>query len=263
MILAVDIGGTKTLVALFDNGAVSQKLKFPTPKAYSDFKTNLADVLSKLDLGKLEKTVVAVPAILDRNKGLAISFGNLAWQDVPIKADVQTIVKSTVLIENDAKLGALAEAKALGSSYKKVLYLTISTGIGIGLIVDGKIDLSINDRGGNGIMIDKDGEQVSWESFASGKAIVNRYGKLASEISDPVTWQQIADDLAVGIEHLLEVLTPDAIVIGGGVGASFDKFGGLLTARLKKSELAQIPILPAKHPEEAVIYGCYEYAKQN
>lgn len=261
MILAIDIGGTKTLVAVLDSGGIGQKLKFPTPKDYSKFKIELGDVLAKLDLSQLDKTVVAVPAVLDREKGTAISFGNLDWRNVPIKSDVESIVKSTVLIENDAKLAALAEAKALGSVYKKVLYLTISTGIGIGLVADGKIDLSLNDRGGNAIMLDKDGQEVSWESFASGKAIVNRYGKLASEINDPKIWQQIADDLALGIEHLLEVLTPDAIVIGGGVGSSFAKFGDLLTARLNKSE--QIPVLPAKHPEEAVVYGCYEYGQQN
>ena len=103
-----------------------------------------------------------------------------------------------------------------------------------------------------------------WEDFASGRAIHERYGKLARDISDPKIWQQIARDLSVGLIANIAIVQPDAVVVGGGVGSHFDKFGSFLRAEMKRYETPLIPIppiLPAKNSESAVIYGCYELAK--
>lgn len=85
MILAIDIGGTKTLVAPCDDaGNPLQELRFATPQKYTDFKTELAKTVASLTSDFT--VVVAVPGKLDRIKGTAIAFDNLPWKNVPIQA---------------------------------------------------------------------------------------------------------------------------------------------------------------------------------
>jgi predicted NBD/HSP70 family sugar kinase len=267
MFAAVDVGGTKTLVAVFDKaGTIIEQVKFPTPKMYDDFKIELGNNVAKLSTKDFLRAVVAIPGRVDRARGVGVRFGNLPWENVPVQHDAEKIFRAPVLVENDAKLGGFSEALLLKDRFTKVLYLTISTGIGIGLIIDGKIDTQISDSGGRTILLEHHGKLTPWEEFASGKAIVARYQKRASEINDPKIWEAIVKDFSGGIIDLIAVMAPEVIVIGGGVGTHFDKFGPMLIERLKQYEIPMMPIppiLPAKHPEEAVIYGCYEYAKQS
>ena len=267
MFAAVDIGGTKTLVAVFDkHGKILEQIKFPTPENYDDFKIELAKTVANLSTKDFRLAVVAIPGKIDRIRGIAISLGNLAWKNINIQADAEEIFHAPTLLENDAKLGGLSEALVLENKYQKVLYVTISTGIGLGLTIDGYIDVNLGDGGGRNMMLEHNGKIMPWEEFGSGKAIVKKYGERASDINDIDTWKRIVKDFAVGIIDLIAVLNPDVIVIGGGVGSHFDKFGALLIERLKIYETPLLPIPPilaAKHPEEAVIYGCYEFAKQH
>ncbi len=267
MFAAVDIGGTKTLVAVFDaHGKIVEQAKFSTPKDYEDFKIELAKTVAGLSTQDFLRTVVAVPGRVDRQRGVGVRFGNLEWVNVPIQKDAEDIFRSPVIVENDAKLACLSEALLLKANYKKVLYVTISTGIGVGLVVNGEIDTAIGDGGGHTMMLEHKGKIMSWEEFGSGKAIVEKYGKRAEDINDPEIWKAIVKDFAVGIVELIAVLAPEVIVIGGGVGSHFNKFGILLNKQLKQYETPLMPMPPivaAKHPEEAVIYGCYEYAKQH
>ena len=267
MFAAVDIGGTKTLVAVFDaHGKIVEQVKFPTPKEYDNFKIELAKTVANLSTKEFLRAVVAVPGRVDRKRGIGISLGNLGWKNVDIQSDAEIVFHTPVLVENDAKLGGLSEALLVKNKYREVLYITISTGIGVGLIVDGKIDADLGDGGGRSMILEHKGKIIPWEEFASGRAIVSKYGKRASDIDDADTWKRIVKDFAVGIVELIAVLDPDIIVIGGGVGSHFDKFGALLIERLKTYETPLMPIPPiikAKHPEGAVIYGCYEFAKQH
>jgi glucokinase len=144
--------------------------------------------------------------------------------------------------------------------------LTISTGIGGGVIIDGVIDPVFANFEPGQMIFEFDGQERKWESFASGKALLARYGKLASDIDDPAIWREYAKTLVIGFEDLLVTIQPEAVVIGGGVGAHFEKFQPFLEAGLKEinNPLAPTPpLLKARRPEEAVIYGCYDYIRQN
>jgi glucokinase len=262
MYLAVDIGGTKTLLAVFDEaGKVQEEVKFPTPQDYELFLKGLESNVANLSTQDFQKACVAVPGRLDRERGIGLSCGNLGWKNVTIQADAENITHCPVMIENDAKLAGLSEALKIKNEFNRVVYITISTGIGIALIIDGVIDTEIGDRGGAAIMLEHDGTLTPWEHFASGKAIVAKYGKRASEIDDPAAWAEIARDFSVGIIDVIAITEPEVVVIGGGVGAHFDKFGGLLIKELKKFETPMMTIPPirrAVRPEEAVVYGCYD-----
>ncbi|MGH7194353.1 MAG: ROK family protein [Candidatus Saccharimonadales bacterium] len=267
MYLGIDVGGTKTLVAsLDDRGNITEKVRFPTDRDYPAFLEDLKHNIGKLKAGSFSHCAAGIPAsVLDRSKGVGVRFGNLPWQDVSVRDDIADICGCPVYMENDAKLAGLSEALLLSGKYRSVMYVTVSTGIGLSLVVDGRIDTSFGDGGGRALLLEHVGKLEPWEDFASGRAIVKRYGHRAEDIDDPETWRQISRDLAQGLVQLIALAQPQVIVIGGGVGGHFDKYGDLLAEELKKYDLSPLPIPAlkgAQHPEEAVLYGCYDLIKQ-
>lgn len=265
MYLGIDIGGTKTLVGCFsDDGVLGEHIKFPTPPNYKTFLAELAQCVEKLSTKDFVYAGVAVPGRLDRSTGVALAFGELEWKSVPIQTDVAKVIHCPAIIENDAKLATLSEATILKDKYRRVLYITVSTGIGTGVAQDGLLDPALIDAESGSMMLEHEGKLMRWEEFASGKAIVERYGKRASEIQDQATWQAIAKDLALGILELIAVVEPDAIVFGGAVSNYFERFEPWLTQELSAhtTPLTPLPaLLKAARPDEAVIYGCYELAR--
>jgi predicted NBD/HSP70 family sugar kinase len=268
MILAIDVGGTKVLVATFsDDGKVEKSQKFKTPVMYPDFILELKTAIQEVTGGKQPKAcAIAMPGLIDRENGIVVAFGNLPWENVSVAQDLSDTVHCPIYLENDAKMAGLSEAYELKDLYSRVLYVTVSTGIGIGLTVDGVIDHSVSDAGGRAIMLEHQGRIKSWEEFASGKAIVASTGKMASEITDEGDWYLVARNIAIGLIDLCVLLTPECVVIGGGVGSHLEKFHEKLFSELElyqnKMIVALPQILKAQHPEEAVIYGGYLLAKQ-
>ncbi len=266
MYLGVDIGGTKTLAAILDaHGVIKRQVKFPTSPDYSTFLSELTQTVAELGHGPFTAVGVGMPVSdFDRKHGIGLSYGNLPWKLVPIKEDIEKIVGQPIALENDAKLAGLSEAM-LRKQHSKVLYVTISTGIGTALIVDQHLDPNIGDGGGANFLLQHKGKLQPWESFASGKAIVSRFGKRAEDIHDDTTWKRIVHDWHQGFLQLIAITEPDAVVIGGSVGTYFDRYGKLLIAELKRFETPLLripPISGAQRAETAVVYGCYDYAKQ-
>ena len=265
MYLGIDIGGTKTLLGRFTrDGELQESLKFPTPKNYDDFLRELAVNIARVTTKPWKLACAAAPGKIDHEKGTVIAFGNLKWENVALASAVQAITNCEVLLENDAKLAGLSEARRLKPLPHKALYVTVSTGIGGALIVDGVLDPELEDAEIGHMMHERDGKLVTWESFASGRAIVNRFGKLASEITDPHVWKLVSHDIALGLIDVDAVLQPDVIIIGGGVGSHFKRFKEPLQAELKKYEtsLVKAPkVVGAQAAEQAVIFGCYQLMK--
>ncbi len=268
MYLTVDVGGTKTLLALFTpEGEMVAHEKFPTDMFYPTFMEQLKAAISKMTEGKnVEACAMGLPGVINREAGIVESFGNLLWTDVHVRDDLSSVLSCPIMLENDAKLAGLAEAYELRQLYSRVLYVTVSTGIGLGLVVEGKIDYSVHDAGGRALVMEHHGRLQAWEEFASGKAIVRHTGKMASEITDERDWYVVARNIAVGLIDLIVTLSPQCIVIGGGVGSHLPKFHEKLHEELeiyRSKMLSDMPqIVQAKHPEEAVVYGGYLLCKQ-
>ncbi len=264
MYLGIDIGGTKTLVARLDShGVIKESQKFPTPRRYPDLLKEIAVTIANLSTKEFVAAGVAAPGFVDRDRGTVHAFGNLAWHDVPIKRDLRKMLGCPVVVENDANLAGLSEAMLI-KQYDCVLYVTISTGIGTGVIANQQINPDFADSEGGQIMLEHKGKLERWEDFASGQAIVQRFGKRASEITDAKTWHIIAQDIALGLYDLIAFIQPDAVVLGGGVLTYFDRFSDQLNTALKQFEMPITPIPPilqAQRPNEAVVYGCYDLAK--
>jgi predicted NBD/HSP70 family sugar kinase len=265
MYAAIDIGGSKTLVAsLDDDGVIQQKVRFETPQDYLEFLNKVEETLEQFGDFDFEAAGVGVPGTLDRKHGRVMHLGNLPWKNMPIQADMEDRLGCPVVIENDAKMAALSEAMMVKDEFRRVLYVTVSTGIGYGLVVDKVIDDKIGDAGGANLLVEHKGRLRVWEDFASGRAIVQVFGKMAKDINDEGTWETIARNLSVGLMELIAITQPEVVVFGGSVGHYFDRFNGYLQKELSKYQVPSltIPVLrTAARPDEAVLYGCYDLAK--
>lgn len=261
MITAVDIGATKTLVAQFDKTLQPvNEIRFETPKDQIDFFHLLVETLQRFS--KITTIVIGAPGIIDSN-GIILRCGNLPWKNFDLRKVVSQQFQCPVLIENDARLAGLAEVNFLNPVPPLGVYLTISTGIGSGVISHGKIIEGLRSEPGH-MVFNFNGGWQAWEDFASGSAIKEQFGRFAKDITDPNDWQKIAHHLSIGLSALIPTLQPDIIIFGGGVGQYVDSFDHFLTEQLKKqlpSFISLPPIIKAKHPQEAVLFGCYHYAQ--
>lgn len=263
MLVAVDTGGTKTLVATFgNNGRLIKDVRFPTPRDPSDYMELLSTTITELTDDKtIDAISVAVPGLT--KKGVAVFCINLGWKDVPIVAPLKKLFNCPVYLENDANLAGLAEAHSLPKKHDNVLYVTISTGIGMGLIVDHEIHPAISITEPGHMVLEYDGKLRNWEDFASGRAIRKTYDSYARDITDKHVWNQIADKISRGFLVLVPALKPDVIIIGGSIGTYYDRYEKQLHHILEKrlgGQFLPVDIRQAVHPEQAVIYGCYYHA---
>lgn len=268
MIVTVDTGGTKTLVASFSkDGTLIEQTKFATPQDSKEYIKILQDTITeKYKDQVIDIVVIGTPGLIEN--GIIIwGGGNLPWENFDITSELGSILgKTPILVENDAKLAGLYEARILNPIPPQVLYVTISTGIGSGIITDGHINQALRKSEAGHAIIEFEGVPQEWEKFASGKAIYNKYGKYARDIDDQQTWDQIIDRISLGFLEIIPTLQPDIVVIGGSMGTYFDKFGKKLQDLLTKKLPPHIPcpnFIPAENSELAVIYGCYYYALDN
>jgi len=271
MIIAVDTGGTKTLVASFnESGAQVNRLKFPTPPTSNEYVSELVDVINQFADGhKLTAIAVGLP---DITKGKTASylvehFAHLSWKNFDVVYELSAhFPKVRILAANDANLGALGEVRTMDNPPERVLYVTISTGIGTGVTINGTLDNDFARAEGGHLMLEFDGALRDWDSFGSGKAIYDTYGRYASDIDSKRIWRQISDRMSRGFFALIPIVRPDLIIIGGSVGSQFGKYKDDLVGRISEKlppSLAMPRFVQAKHPEEAVIYGCYYYVVDN
>lgn len=264
MLVSVDTGGTKTLVAGFTkDGIPHSEVKFPTPKTPSEYIKKLTDVLiEEFGAQSVEAVVIAIPGIV--KDGVAIWCKNLGWKKFDVASALKGVLgKAPILVENDANLAGLAECRALSTVPTSLLYVTISTGIGTGIIVNNRIDPGLRYSEGGRSILEYDGHLREWEDFASGRIIHEVYKQYAKDITSKQTWNQIADRISRGFLALIPTLQPEVIVIGGSIGTYFDRYSDKLMDILRDKlppHLPQPRIIQAKHPEKAVIYGCYHYA---
>jgi len=264
MLVTVDTGATKTLVAEFGkDGKIGEVIKFPTPVSEEEYVAVLSNTLQKKYEGKtVDAVVIALPGIV--KDGVAVWCNNLGWTNFDAgKAFTGVLGKTPVLIENDANLGGLGEVRAHESAPVSALYVTISTGIGTGVITSGRIDPGLRHSEGGRSLVEFEGNVREWESFASGKAIHKAYNQFGRDITSEKTWNQIADRISRGFLAIIPFIQPDVIILGGSMGTHFKKYHVRLEEILKENLPPHIPcpqIVEAQHPEEAVIYGCYYYA---
>ncbi len=282
--LSLDIGGTKTSASVFDeNGNIVNnyvlKRKSETFKGeeavYQNTKNVLEEILSELKIKKEDVIAMGVgsPGPLDTKKGIIIHAPLMGWENFPIVERLKKDFELPVYLDNDANLGALAEVRCgEGKGCKNLIYMTVSTGCGGGIIINNDIYRGSHDGAGEvghmSVLPDgidcPCGSKGCFELYASGTAINERMkadmlaGKksLAFELAghDPEkidgslllkaasqndeyaleAYRLEGYYLGLGIANLFNILDPEAIVLGGGVTKAKDYFHESCIKTLKK-----------------------------
>ncbi len=260
MYIGVDIGGSKILVVAGATGReITRQAKVETPNNAAQAITEIAHLIEQVSEGSPVKAIaVGAAGTLDRKRGILIENPNLGWAETPIIAQLKNHFKVPITLENDANVAGLAEAvEGTGQGYHYVLYVTVSTGVGTGIVINHEIYHGEHDTEGGHILIAAENTMEELEYAVSGPALKRRFGLYGYEITDPKMWDEFACDLAVGLYNFITLLSPSVVVIGGGVGVHFKKFEAPLLKHLQslKPKYPLPPVVAARHIETAVAYG--------
>ncbi|MBQ6149901.1 ROK family protein, partial [Candidatus Saccharibacteria bacterium] len=221
MYLAVDIGGTKTLVALFSKrGRVLRRVKFKTSWQKERFMRELTQVLKQFSKYQLSAVVVAVPGVVQKN--CSVRLGNRDWGDFSLVETVQKLFDCSIYFENDANLAAVYESHRLPG---KTVFLTFSTGIGGGIATRGHI-LPESDSFEPGHKIyNYNGVKAEWEDIAASSALEKAFHvDAATDLRGKEYMMEIAERVYLGLSDVVSKYHPDTIVLGGPLGKIFNLY---------------------------------------
>lgn len=302
-VLAIDIGGTKLAAGIVDaGGAILARGEVPTlasegPERVLHRIVRLAeDVLGKpgVSAHAIHRIGIGCAGPVDRQAGLILNPPNLpGWIRVPLVERIEKALRRPAVLENDANAAALGEFRyGAGKGASSLVYLTVSTGIGGGIILDGRIWHGLKDGAGEvGHMtlvpdgpICGCGNRGCLEALASGPSIARRAREalatgrpsrlreagdftaadvvrlahegdaLAAEV-----WEETVKYLGLGVAAIVTILAPERVVIGGGVTRAGDLLFGPLRRevrrRVKLVAVESIPILPAALGPDVGILG--------
>jgi glucokinase len=274
MLGAIDVGGTKLLAAVAGDDRRPGATVRRATRAERPVET-LVEMLDEARRGEpLEGIALAVPGPFDRAAGALVNPPNMprSWWDLPLAADLGSRYGCPVILENDANCAALAEARAgAAAGCRSVVYFTVSTGIGSGVVVDGRPLTGRHDTEG--------GHQVLWpawlggppchcgghgclETLASGLAIERRFGVAADRLEDPAAWEDVGRWLGLGVVNAIALHDPDTVVLGGGVCQAWDRFWPSLSATVDAALFLQPrpPVVRAALGEDRNLWGALALA---
>jgi len=235
MYLSVDIGGTNTRIAISSDGkTIDKKVKYPTPQNYDDALDLLVDSIESIAQGDVPKTiVVAIPGVIDKVKGKIQKAPNLShWNHHSIGPELEHRLKCNVILENDACLGAMAEAHYKPHrKYKILSYVTLSTGIGGARTVNGLIDYHASSFEPGHQILDPNGrfwpncgQHGCFESLGSGRAFELTYGIKPENCEDYKIWEEHARVVSQGLVNIITIWSPEILVLGGSLVNAGHKF---------------------------------------
>jgi predicted NBD/HSP70 family sugar kinase len=249
--LGVDLGGTKTeIIALDSNGAEVWRKRVPTPRGdyYATVQT-IAGLVRDAEQALAARASVGIgtPGAISAATGRMKNCNSTWLNGMPLKQDVEAAVGRAVRIANDANCFALAEAiDGAARGAHTVFGVILGTGVGGGIVIDGKFLEGANSIAGewghNPLPWPEDddrpgpacycGRSGCIETFLSGPGFAREYGRLAgrtleapqivslAEAGDPVAracLNRFYDRLARSLAHVINILDPEVIVIGGGM----------------------------------------------
>ncbi len=237
-LLGFDIGGTKCAVvtAHYIEGEITllRKAACATDLTVSPAQmlTRLTEMAAGILDGKPDRIGISCGGPLDSRLGVILSPPNLpGWDNVPVVEILQNRYGVPVRLQNDANACAAAEWKfGAGKGTQNMIFLTFGTGLGAGLILDGKLYEGTNGNAGEvgHIRLAPDGpvgfgKAGSFEGFCSGGGLKQLGGVSARELAekahqgDPealAVWQHCGEKLGMGLSVLMDILNPERIVIG-------------------------------------------------
>ena len=276
MYLLFDIGGTKTRVALSRDGKSFEEPRIvPTSANYEESMNMLASIKKELAGNThIAKAVGGIGASFSQDGSRLTGAGTQIkdWLEKPIKQDMEKVFGCPVHMANDTMMGGLAQSHfGPAQGYKISVYVTVSTGVGGAIIVDGKIDdntfgfepgWQIIDAGNalcggwskKGYLID----------YISGMGIKKNKGVDPQDIHDEAFWRSRADFLAMGLHNVTMMWSSEIITVGGSIMKSIDF--AYLEEKYRENISVVFPgeqpvLKPAQFGDEMGLYGALAYVK--
>lgn len=253
MYLGIDIGGTKTLIALFTKrGRIIKRKKFRTPHGSRTFLQKLVAELEPFKRYKVRRIVIAIPGNVQNN--YSVRFGNRReWGWIDVYTPIKNLFNCPIWLENDASLATLYEGYNLPG---KIIFLTFSTGLGGGIVEGNQILPSSKSFEPGHLLYVYNNKEKEWEDIAAASAIEKYYHvDRATDLRGKEILKDIARRISLGLPDIIEEYRPNTIILGGPMGRIFRLYEPFLLKDLG------VKLRRPKRPNESAIYGCYLYAK--
>ncbi len=288
-VIGVDLGGSAIKLGCFNRaGDCLRSLSVPTPQPSTPFAVMLAIAQAIQELDPKQKALaicVGSPGPADAKGRVArIAINLIGWQEVPLAQTLEALTSRPVLVANDANCAAVGEAwLGAGRAFQHFILLTLGTGVGGAVIMNGELFVGRSGAAGELGLITLDpkghpcnsGNQGSLEQHLCIQAIRRRTGlepdllaakAKAGDLKAIAFWQSYGQELAAGLASLIYVLTPEAILIGGGISAAADLFFPAIQAEVKRRVLPTsregLQILRAELGNQAGMVGAAKLAWQ-
>lgn len=244
MHLGIDIGGTTIHMGLVKGSDLVVKNTVPSFKRdWTQQQTldYLCEEVSRILSPEVERIGVGVPTLVDPAKGIAYQAANIpSWDEVPIKDVLQTRFGVPVAVNNDSNCFALGAAACLSRRHKVLLGITLGTGIGVGVVVDGRLlDGTHCGVGEIGALPykDQDYEAFCSKKFFHSHGISPRKVAEAAEACNPdalAMYQAYGEHLGTFLSVALFAYDPDCVVLGGGIAHSYPLFQESMWSTLRE-----------------------------
>jgi len=251
-VLGLDIGGTKLAAGVVDSAGRVRAFVVESTNAEEGPERGLERLFqlgrravdeSGVEWAQIDAVGIGAGGPLDTTRGVLIAPPHLpGWCDVPLAARAEEAFGLPVALENDATAAAAGEHRyGAGAGTSHMVYLTISTGVGGGIVIDGRLYRGASGNGGElgHVTVDCDGRlcrgcgrKGCLEAYVSGTSIAERaceagMGEVtagevaaAAKIGDAratVVWEATIDALACGLTSIVNLFEPELVVLGGGV----------------------------------------------
>lgn len=288
-VIGIDLGGTAIKAGCFrEDGHCLESLSCATPQP-PEPRAVLDKLVSLISALQCQYAIAAVgigtPGPVDGSSRVARVAINLAgWHDVPLADWIEAEAGCPTVLANDANCAGLGEAwLGAGQPFQNLILLTLGTGVGGAVILERQLFVGHNGAAGELGLITlnpqgppcNSGNSGSLEQYLSVQAIRRRTGHSPAEMGQRAKsgnpeaiafWQDYGRDLGAGLASLIYVLTPEAIIIGGGISASADLFLPSVWAELEQrvlpSSRADVKLLVAQLGNRAGMAGAARLAWQ-
>ncbi len=243
-IIAVDLGASNLRTALVRGNKILEYKKRKTPKQKNALIVSLFDSISSLMTTKVRAIGIACPGPLEN--GVIKNPPNLALKNFDIKGRVKKVFNKKTEVENDANCVALAEAK-LGCKKKNFIVLTLGTGIGGGVVINGEIYKGQGLGGELGHIILDNGESFEnlWKIHRKlskkyfGRALLVKDLLKKKDRKAKMILNKTSIYLGQGIASLINVFDPEVVILAGGVREIGNKFLSMIKKQAEKYVLIQ------------------------
>ncbi len=279
-VLAIDIGGTKFSMAAFANDRLVERTTRVTDRegGRAWMLEQIQSIAREWSAGqRIDRCGIGFGGPVDfGSQTVTLSTHVGGWQDFPLVSHLREVLGVPVVMDNDANAGALGEAVfGAGKDHRPLFYMTLSTGIGGGIVTGQGIYRGADSYAGEiGHMpVRPDGPEClcgargCFERMCSGLWLERDHGRSAKElIEDPDFVRGYVVNLALGLKSCIMLLNPARIVIGGGIGKAGDKLFGPLRDELRRQitawSRARIDVVPAALGDDSVLFGALALSKE-